>query len=183
MSTHTEARRPNTAAEGFWLRIIYIVSVLICATVAFLILGPRPAGTAGALDVTALPGINASLNALTAVLLIVGWLLVRARRIDAHRNVMLVAFATSSAFLVSYVVYHWFKSGPRPYTGDYRALYLFILLSHIVLAAAIVPLALITLYRGYTMRVARHRRIAKVTLPLWLYVSVTGVAVYGMLYL
>lgn len=194
MSTATtpSPRNPSPRADGFWLRIIYIVSAVICAAVAFLILGPRPESTRGALDVSALPTVNASLNALTTVLLVSGWLLVRRARglagaareaqIARHRGVMLAAFASSSAFLVSYVVYHWFKDGPRPYTGDFRAIYLTILLSHVVLAAAIVPLALITLYRGWRDQVARHRRLARITLPLWLYVSVTGVVIYVMLY-
>jgi putative membrane protein len=173
----------TTAHEGFWLRIIYIASALICAAVAFLILGPRPASTQGALDVSGLPLVNASLNGITTVLLLIGYYLIRKRRVVQHRRMMLAAFGTSSAFLVSYVIYHWFKSGPRPYTGDYRGMYLVILLTHIVLAAAIVPLALITLYRGWNNHVARHRRIARWTLPIWLYVSVTGVAIYAMLYL
>lgn len=182
------------ASEGFWLRIIYIVSALVCAAVAFLILGPRPEGMQGTLDVSALPTVNASLNALCTLILVVGGLLVRSaknapdaatkkRRIAQHKTAMLSAFATSGAFLVSYVIYHWFKEGPKAYVGDHRTLYLTILLSHIVLAAAIVPLALVTLYRGWTSQVSKHRRIAKIALPIWLYVSVTGVAVYAMLYL
>ncbi len=176
--------------DSFWLPIIYIVSALLCAAVMFLIYGPRPDGI-GTLDVSALPTVNASLNALTAVLLVLGWRLVRARRIAQHKKVMLTAFASSSAFLVSYVIYHWFKSGPAAYTGAFRPLYLVILLTHIVLAAVILPLALITLYRGSRTgageagRAAtdKHRKIARITLPLWLYVSVTGVAIYAMLYL
>lgn len=170
------------ARDGFWLRIIYIVSALVCAAVAFLILGPRPAG-GGSLDVSSLPLVNASLNAATTVLLVIAFVLVKQRRIEAHRNAMLGAFGTSAAFLVSYVLYHWFKSGPKPYTGAFRGLYLAVLASHIVLAAAILPLALVTLYRGWVDQRAQHRKLAKVTLPLWLYVSVTGVAIYAMLYL
>jgi putative membrane protein len=175
----------STAAreDGFWLRIIYIVSALVCAAVACLILGPRPGGTRGALDVSGLPLVNASLNGLTTLLLVVGWYLIKQKKVAQHRRVMLTAFASSSAFLVSYILYHWFKEAPRAYAGSHRGFYLTILLTHIVLAAAILPLALITLYRGWSMSVARHRRIARVTLPLWLYVSVTGVAIYAMLYL
>jgi putative membrane protein len=168
--------------DGFWLRIIYIVSALVCAAVAFLILGPRPSG-GGGLDVSALPLVNASLNGVTTVLLVVAFVLIKQRRIAAHRNVMLGAFATSAAFLVTYVIYHWFKSGPKAYTGAFRGLYLGILASHILLAALILPLALVTLYRGWVDQRAKHRKLAKVTLPLWLYVSVTGVAIYAMLYL
>ena len=96
---------------------------------------------------------------------------------------MLTAFGTSVLFLVTYVVYHWFKSGPAHYSGEWQALYFFILLTHIILAVIILPLAMVTLYRGWTMNVGKHRQIAKITLPIWLYVSVTGVLVYVMLYL
>ena len=95
---------------------------------------------------------------------------------------MLIAFGTSGAFLVSYIIYHWFKAGPKSYTGDFTSLYYFILISHIILAALIIPLALLTLYRGWTDNLKLHKKIAKITLPLWLYVSVTGVVIYLMLY-
>ena len=169
--------------DGFWLRIILVASALACAALAFLFFGPRPEGTRGSLDVSALPGVNASLNALTALLLLTGWLLARRRRLTAHRRVMMASFVSSAAFLTSYVVYHWFASGPRPYLGEQRGLYLGILLTHVVLAAAILPLSLITLHRGFTDQRLRHRRSARLTLPLWLYVSVTGVTIYAMLYL
>ena len=96
---------------------------------------------------------------------------------------MLTCFGTSTLFLVSYVVYHWFKSGPKKYGGDFEIIYFIILFSHIVLAAIIIPLALFTLYRGWNNQIKRHRSIAKITLPIWLYVSVTGVIIYLMLYL
>jgi putative membrane protein len=95
---------------------------------------------------------------------------------------MLTAFASSSLFLVTYVIYHWFKSGPKLYTGDFQTLYFTILITHILLAAIIIPLALFTLYRGWTSQIEKHRKIAKVTFPIWLYVSVTGVVIYYMLY-
>jgi putative membrane protein len=95
---------------------------------------------------------------------------------------MLTAFGTSSTFLVSYVIYHWFKAGPKQYTGDFTEIYYFILITHIILAVIIIPLALITLYRGWTDNIGKHRRIARITLPIWLYVSVTGVVIYRMLY-
>lgn len=168
--------------DRFWLTVIGIVSVVVVAAVAFLILGPRPAGVAGRIDVSGLPAVNATFNGLAGVCLCVAYVLIRRKRIEAHRRMMLAAFACSAAFLVSYVLYHTFSPGPARYGGPYRGLYLAILASHIVLAAVIVPLALITLRRGWAMDVKRHRRIAKVTLPLWLYVSATGVVIYGMLY-
>ena len=169
--------------DKFWLRIIYVVSVVISGAVAFLILGPRPEGMEGALDVSSLPLVNSTLNAITTVLLIAAFVVIRQKKVQLHKNLMLTAFGTSTAFLVTYVIYHWFKAGPKAYTGDFRTLYLFILFSHIVLAAIIVPLALVTLYRGWNMQVQKHRKIAKITLPIWIYVSITGVVIYGMLYL
>ncbi len=168
--------------DRFWISIIAIVSVAVAAAVCFLILGPRPEGVRGSLDVSFLPTVNATLNTLTALLLVVGYALVRRKQVENHRRVMLSAFGSSTLFLVTYVVYHWYKSAPVPYGGDWKGVYYFILLTHIVLAAAILPLALITLYRGWNLQVARHRKIARITLPLWLYVSVTGVLIYWMLY-
>ena len=172
----------NSNQDNFWLRIIYIVSVVISATVAFLILGPRPQGMEGTIDVSVFPMVNAALNGITTILLVYGYVLIRQKQRQRHKNVMLASFGTSSAFLVSYVIYHWFKAGPKQYTGEFTEIYLFILLTHIVLAAIIIPLALVTLYRGWTDQLGKHRKIAKITLPLWLYVSVTGVLIYLMLY-
>jgi uncharacterized membrane protein YozB (DUF420 family) len=130
-----------------------------------------------------LPAVNATLNAIAAVLLVIGFVLIRRGRIEQHRRVMLAAFATSALFLISYLVYHA-NAGSRPFTGQgpVRVFYFVILLTHIVLAAAILPMALITLSRGLRAEFDRHRRIARWTLPIWLYVSVTGVIVYLMLY-
>ena len=169
--------------DSFWIRIIYIISIIISAAVAFLILGPRPEGIEGSIDVSVLPTVNATLNSITTMLLVYGYILIRQKKRQLHKNVMLTSFGTSAAFLVSYVIYHWFKSGPKEYLGDYSELYFFILITHIVLAAIIIPLALITLYRGWSENLSKHRKIAKITLPIWLYVSVTGVVIYLMLYL
>jgi putative membrane protein len=168
--------------DVFWIKIIYIISVVISLAVAFLILGPRPEGLEGSMDVSMLPLVNASLNGFTTILLLIGYILILKKMIDKHKIVMLSAFGTSSLFLVSYIIYHWFKSGPKLYTGDYQTVYYFILLTHIVLAAIIIPLALFTLYRGLSTQIDKHRKIAKITLPIWLYVSVTGVIIYYMLY-
>ena len=168
--------------DNFWIKIIYIVSVVISGAVAFLILGPRPEGVNGSLDVSLLPKVNASINAITTLLLVLGYFLIINKKRRLHKNVMLSSFAMSAAFLVSYIIYHWFKSGPKSYTGDFSTVYYFILITHIILAAIIIPLALLTLYRGWTDNLQMHKKIAKITLPLWLYVSVTGVAIYFMLY-
>lgn len=135
------------------------------------------------LSVTDLPALNASLNALCTVLLIVAYVHIRARRIEQHRKTMLAAFATSVLFLISYVTYHaQVGSKPFPGTGLLRTVYFAILIPHVILAATVVPLALITLRRGLRRDDARHRMIARWTLPIWLFVSVTGVIVYLMLY-
>ena len=132
---------------------------------------------------TALPAVNAVLNATCAVLLITGYVLTRRGRWRQHRRVMITAFCTSILFLVSYLTYHaHIGSKHFPGSGSARTVYFTILLTHTVLAAAIVPLAIITLSRGLSARYDRHRAIARWTLPIWLYVSVTGVVVYWMLY-
>ena len=130
-----------------------------------------------------LPALNATLNATAAVLLTIGYVLIRKGRIESHRKVMLAAFTTSILFLVSYLVYHANVGSKRfPGQGAIRTIYLAILLTHTVLAAAIVPLVVVTLSRALSARYDRHRAIARWTLPLWLYVSITGVVVYWMLY-
>jgi uncharacterized membrane protein YozB (DUF420 family) len=130
-----------------------------------------------------LPTINASLNATAAVLLIWGYTLIRRKRVETHRKVMQTAFGVSCLFLVCYLVYHFQVGSVRfPKTGAIRTVYLSILATHTVLAAIVPVLAIITLRRGLAARFDKHRRIARWTLPVWLYVSVTGVVVYLMLY-
>ena len=135
------------------------------------------------MDVRDLPSVNAGLNASAAVLLVWGYALIRQGRREAHRRVMLAAFGVSVAFLISYLVYHAQVGSVRfERTGAIRTVYLSILLTHTVLAALVPFLAGITLFRGLKGSFARHRKIARWTLPIWLYVSVTGVIVYWMLY-
>ena len=130
-----------------------------------------------------LPAINATLNATAAVLLVWAYVLIRRGRIEAHRRVMVTAFGISIVFLISYLIYHYNVGSVRfQRTGAIRTRYLSILLTHTVLAATVPVLAPMTLYRGWRRQDARHRRIARWTLPIWLYVSVTGVIVYWMLY-
>ncbi len=135
------------------------------------------------MDVSALPAVNATLNATAAVLLGTGYVMIRRRRVAAHRACMLAAFSVSVLFLTSYVVYHA-NAGSRPFTGHglVRAVYFFVLVTHVVLAAAVPVLAIVTLARGLRGLYDRHVAIARWTLPIWLYVSVTGVVVYWMLY-
>lgn len=135
------------------------------------------------LSVADLPTLNAALNLTAALLLSAGYLFIRRRRIPVHRAFMLAACATSACFLVSYVTYHA-SVGSRPFGGRglLRPVYFAILASHVVLAAAIVPLVLMTVTRALRSRFDLHARLARRTLPLWLYVSVTGVIVYWLLY-
>jgi putative membrane protein len=130
-----------------------------------------------------LPALNATLNAIAAVLLASGFLLIRNRRRIAHRNVMIAALVCSTIFLTSYLIYHaQVGSVHFPGTGGWRTLYFTVLISHTLLAATVPVLALITLSRALRQRFDQHRRIARWTLPIWMYVSVTGVVVYWMLY-
>lgn len=130
-----------------------------------------------------LPAVNATLNALSGILLLVGFTRIRAGRQEQHRKWMLAAFASSSLFLLSYVVYHA-QVGSVAFTrqGFVRPLYFTILITHVTLAAVVLPLAIVTLTRGLKGRFSQHRRIARWTFPIWMYVSVTGVLVYVLLY-
>ncbi|HTA71127.1 MAG TPA: DUF420 domain-containing protein [Bryobacteraceae bacterium] len=135
------------------------------------------------IDIHVLPSVNATLNATAAVLLVTGYTLIRQRRIQAHKRVMLTAFGVSIAFLICYVVYHA-QVGSVPYqkTGFLRTIYFSILITHTSLAATVPVLAIITLRRALRGDFKQHRKIARWTFPIWLYVSVTGVIVYLMLY-
>lgn len=135
------------------------------------------------MDVTQLPAVNATLNAASAVLLLLGYGAIRAHAIERHRAFMLSAAATSTVFLISYLVYHAAVGSVR-FTGQgpVRTLYFAILISHTILAVVIVPMVLRTLYLGLRRRDEPHRRLARWTFPIWLYVSATGVVIYLMLY-
>jgi uncharacterized membrane protein YozB (DUF420 family) len=135
------------------------------------------------MSVSDLPALNASLNGVAALFLLAGYVLIKRRQIPAHRACMLGALLVSALFLVSYVIYHA-NAGSKPFpgTGPIRALYFSILITHVVLAAVILPMAIVTLSRAVRERFDLHVRIARWTLPIWLYVSVTGVVIYGMLY-
>lgn len=164
------------------LSAIGLVSAAVVLAVAALLLGgDRQAGAVP--DLSALPALNAVLNGTSAVLLVTGYVFIRRRMVTAHLTCMLSAFGVSTLFLISYVIYHY-SAGSRPFTGPgwIRPVYFTLLISHIVLAAAIVPLALTTIYRALTAQLTRHAALARFTLPIWLYVSVSGVLVYWLLY-
>ena len=135
------------------------------------------------LTLTDLPALNATLNGCSAVLLVISFILIKQGNVTWHKRTMLAAFATSGLFLASYLIYHaQVGSKPYPGVGTMRTIYFAVLIPHVILAAAILPLQFITLTRGLKMDIERHRTIAKITMPLWMYVSVTGVIVYLMLY-
>ena len=135
------------------------------------------------LTISDLPTVNATLNTISAILLTTGYFCIRTRKPIAHRNCMIAAFIVSALFLTSYLTYHY-HAGSTPFEreGWIRGVYFAVLIPHIVLAALILPLALCTLYFALRKRFNKHRRIARWTLPIWLYVSVTGIVVYWMLY-
>ena len=130
-----------------------------------------------------LPTVNAVLNGTSAVLLAFGYLFIRRKKVNLHKACMVSAFVISTLFLVSYLIYHY-HAGSKPFPGEgwTRPLYFAILISHIILATVTLPLSIVTLGRGLRGRFEKHRSIARWALPIWLYVSVTGVAVYLMLY-
>jgi len=158
--------------------LVYALSALVVGLVVILILFPRLLYFEG-LDVSGLPRFHALLNATTTLLLLGGYLQIRAGRWTAHRNFMVGAFGLSCLFLISYVVYHS-QAVSSPFGGEgwIRPVYFFILITHIVLAPVILPMALFTVTRALRNELGKHRRVARWTLPLWLYVTVTGVAVY-----
>ncbi len=163
------------------LAVIAGVSLLVVLVVGVLVRGHRPAVAPAAVAV--LPAVNAVLNGTSAILLTMGFVFIRRRNIAAHRACMLTAFGVSVLFLLSYVAYHY-QAGSRPFEGQgwIRPVYFVLLISHIGLAAVILPFVLTTVYRAWRSEFARHVRLARWTLPMWLYVSVTGVLVYWMLY-
>lgn len=161
--------------------VVAILTLVVFAAVAA-VMGTA-SSTAGGAAPPPLATVNAVLNAGASIALLTGYAFIRKRRVQAHRNCMVAAFAMSSLFLVTYLLHHA-QVGSVKFQGQgwVRTLYFGLLIPHVLLAAVIVPLALFTLYRGWTGRIARHRAIARYTLPLWLYVSVSGVLVYWMLY-
>lgn len=135
------------------------------------------------MDLSTLPSLNAALNATSALLLVTGYLFIRQRAIKAHTICMVTACFTSTLFLISYLTYHFFHGATKfPGHGWIRPVYFSILISHTILAVAVAPLAIVTFVRGITGQFQKHVKIARITFPIWLYVSVTGVLIYWMLY-
>jgi putative membrane protein len=161
--------------------IVYSLTAVVCGLVVLLITFRQVLVIEG-LNVAPLPAFHAILNGTCALLLILGVVLIRKGRVAAHRTAMVGAFALSAVFLISYVIYH--SQSPGAHFGGegwIRPVYFFILISHITLAPVVLPLALYTVVRAFRAEFGRHRRIARWTFPVWLYVAVTGVAVYLMM--
>ncbi|MFM2225903.1 MAG: hypothetical protein RJA07_2105 [Bacteroidota bacterium] len=167
-----------TTQNHKWL--ILLPSILVPIVVTIMYVMPKPA--MGNINLSILPFINAILNAVVSVLLIIGFVLIINKKVAAHKATMISAFALSALFLVLYVVYHTLaKETHFGGVGIIRPIYFFLLITHIILAAVILPLILITLSRGLQNKFDKHKKIAKITLPLWLYVTITGVIVYCMI--
>ncbi|MEK3881959.1 DUF420 domain-containing protein [Paenibacillus sp. PL2-23] len=167
--------------EKNYTPIVAVLTVVIVALVAILFFLPAYNGEVG-FDVLLLPLLNAIFNSFTFVSLLIALIAIMKKNVRMHRAFILMAFVTTTLFLVSYVTYHYLTES-TPYGGEglLKGIYLFVLLTHIVLAIVVVPLALMSLARGLANQVDKHRRIARWTMPIWLYVSLTGVIVYLMI--
>jgi putative membrane protein len=163
----------------FWL-VNGVVSVLALSLLTYLLLIRRGAGDPGALSF--MPAVNASFNAAAAVLLVLAVRAIKRKEVARHQALMLSAFASSSLFLVGYLAYHYVHGDTRyPGTGGARTAYLVLLASHVLLSIPVVPMCLAAFYFAFRRRFTTHKRITKVLFPIWLYVSVTGVAVFFVL--
>ncbi len=172
---------PDASADRRFFLFNAVLSAAALSLLAYLLVLRHGAVTTGT-DVSFLPGVNASLNALAATLLVCGYVAIRRKNWRVHRFFMVAAFAASSLFLVSYLVYHAVHGDTRyAGTGPLRTVYLSVLASHVVLSATVVPLALTAFWFAYRRQFARHRRVTRVLWPIWLYVSLTGVAIYFLL--
>jgi putative membrane protein len=171
----------NVKNDTKYLILIGILSVAIPVVVALLFYVPQ-AGGLGNLDVSFLPHLNAALNSGTAICLIAGFLFIKNKKQRYHITAMVTAFVLSSIFLVSYVIYHYQGTHTTfPGVGAIRTIYFFILITHIILAAIVVPFVLLAIYFGISKQYERHKKVVKYTFPIWLYVAITGVLVYLMI--
>ena len=169
-----------TSPETFYLRLIYGLSAFIFLLILFLSRLPRAETIPD--FVKFLPGFNAFLNGTTSVLLLFSFYFIRRKKIQIHRRLNITAVVLSTLFLLSYVTFHSFGMETKfPADNPWRPAYLFILGSHILLASIVLPLVLISLYRGLTNQVTKHKKIVRWSFPVWLYVTITGVIVYLMI--
>jgi putative membrane protein len=180
MSISTASSSPAASTRP---AVIAIIGISIVATLfLFWLIYIHPAADAASVELTFLPALNALLNGLSASALLIGFTFIRARKVSAHKAAMFTAFAFSSLFLVSYIVNHALHGESHyPGSGLIRTIYLVILTSHVLLSVIALPMVLITFFFSLSGRIPMHRKIARWTFPIWLYVSVTGVVVYAML--
>ena len=178
----TNASLPSSPRSGTAPAIAAILAISLAATLfLFWLIYIHPASASSG-DYAFLPAMNAVFNGLAAVALLIGYTFIRSGRIRAHRASMIAAFASSTLFLVGYILHHALHGDVRyPLHADFRTLYLSLLASHILLAIVTLPLVLVTFFFALTGRVPQHRAVARWTLPLWLYVSITGVITFVML--
>jgi len=184
MTTQTR-NLPQNSPSGTGPAIAAIIGISIAASLFLLwLIYFHPAADAGGTRFTFLPALNALLNALSATALLIGYTFIRAKRISAHRASMITAFAFSTLFLVSYILHHALHGDVRyPLHAAFRTPYLWLLASHILLAIIALPMVLTTFFFSLSGRIPMHRKIARWTFPIWLYVSVTGVITYAILHL
>jgi len=173
-----------TATQSFndkYLILIIIVSVAIPLIIALLIFNQNQVSN-NVGWISFLPHINGIINTLTSIILVIGWLFIKNKKVAFHKTSMLTAFVLGAFFLISYVIYHSYSESTA-YGGEgmIRYIYYFLLITHIMLAIAVVPFVLLAIYYGISARYSKHKRIVKYTLPIWLYVSITGVIVYLMI--
>jgi putative membrane protein len=179
MNTFAPAQNPKSSTRPAIAAIL--VLSLAASVFLFWLIYIHPA-SASSSEYAFLPALNAILNGLSAISLLIGYTLIRARRIAAHRASMITAFVFSSLFLVSYILHHALHGDVRyPVHAAYRAFYLWLLASHIILAVVALPLILVTFFFSLSGRIPQHRKVARWTFPIWLYVSITGVITYVML--
>lgn len=178
-----QARTPlvDASSDRQFFAFNAVVSALALSFIAYILL-VRRAGPAGEIDLRFLPAVNAALNSLATAFLVAGWIAIKRRAVRVHKRLMVAAFASSALFLVSYLTYHYVH-GDTKYQGEgvLRLVYFAILISHVLLSMAVVPMALTAFYLAWRRQFARHRRLTRIALPIWLYVSVTGVVIYFML--
>jgi putative membrane protein len=181
MNTIDQNKIDQSKSDRFYLITIGVLSVAIPIVVAVLLFLPQT-GKLGDFDVSFLPHFNAVLNSATAICLFIGFFYIKMKNESAHRTMMMSAFALSSIFLVSYVLYH-FQAAPTRFGGEgfVRVLYYFFLITHIILAAVVVPFVLLAFYFALSKQITKHKKVVKYTFPIWLYVAVTGVIVYLMI--
>lgn len=187
MQSEQRGLRPGGSGGGSDLGLyaaILALSVVALLPIAYLLVWRRvPQGeVVGGTDLSFMPAVNASLNGIAAACQLAGYLAIRAKRIHLHRGLMLGALAASTLFFAGYLSYHYVHGDTSyPGSGALRTFYLVLLASHVVLSIVVVPMILLTLYRAARSSFAQHRKLARFTLPIWLYVSVTGILVFWML--